>query len=174
MHIIKDLSKDKIYEIAEKVAENHKNKAFGLYSSEDIKQQVWQIILEQLPGFNHSRGKVKKPEEALERWLNRVVSNRLKNFYRDRHTVPNKNCQTVNQTDYMKDSGNVVERSIDNLMEEVVSNEYWAKIKSSLDENDMDILEALLSGEKINTYYKNKLFSKIKGILKCLKTEEKD
>lgn len=159
---IKGLTKEDIYAIIEKVVKNHANKAFDLYDSDDIQQQTWQILLKQLPGFDLK--KIKKTNniaQALENWLNKVASSRLKNFYRDKSVVPKKNIQTTNidvyqcpddfQANHDLLSGLELEDNLDILI-------------SELDEEELDILDCLLSGENIGPYYKNKLITRIKEV----------
>lgn len=145
-----------IFEVIEKVAENHKNKSFDCHSPEDIKNQVWVIALEKRGDFIYSRAKNKDPKLAFESWLNVVISNRLKNFHRDKKKKNPENCISIN--------------ALTNCVE-LISNDYfltsetWVKIKFLLSDESIEILDSVLSGEKVNSYYKQKLFKEIE---KCL------
>lgn len=171
---IEGLSKADITEVIHKVASNHKNKDFDIHTPEDIEQEVWCIVLSTLSSFNITRSTTTNPKEALERWLNTVVSRRLANFYRDRSIVPHKVIQTDNnETSKQKRINLMHPIDIDALMDEdmvvyienILDNECWRFVIDRLDNELMDILDSILSGEKIVCYYKNKLLHKIQNIL---------
>jgi len=64
--------------IIEKIAEDNKNRTFAYYTGDDIKQAVWEMCLDALRRYNKNRG-------AIENFLRKHVSNRLKNLKRDRY-----------------------------------------------------------------------------------------
>ena len=156
------MSKEEIYEVITKVAKNHCKKKFAYLTEDDIENKAWEIALKQLPEFVVSKGKAKNPAKSLEHWLNAVVSNRLKNYYRDEFEVKNKS-QIVSPVslDTTMDTPDLNIGFVD-----IYNSEFWNLIIRNLSDNYLDILEAILSGEKVNTYYKNKLQTKIKVIWK--------
>lgn len=65
--------------IIEKIAKSRKTKDyFAYYTPEDIYQEVWLLCLEALPRYEKKLGE-------LEHFLNKHISNRLKNLKRDKY-----------------------------------------------------------------------------------------
>ena len=162
------ISQAEIYEVIGRVAKNHRNKCFGSYTKQDIEQEVWIIALEVLPKFEMDKGTQKDPKRALEYWLNKVMTNKLKNLYRDKFIVPqrlhkegcsNNLLSAIN----IDDVGEVISK--DNLENIVGSEDLSAKIIDQLSDSDLEILDSLLSGENIPSYYKTKLLRKIKDVV---------
>lgn len=171
---IKGLTKVEISEVIQKVAKNHKNKRFGPYTEDDIEQEVWIIALNKLPEFVPERGKHKDLKQALENWLNTVISRRLANFYRDKHLVPQKllksdknNSQTQKRKNLMNplDIDDISDDCVRFQSQDILENECWQIILDNLNEEMLDALDALLSGQPIGSYYKNKLKNEIKSII---------
>lgn len=157
------LDKKTINEIIAKVARNHISKAFDYYEQEDIEQEVWVIALQKLGDFDFEKSTVVDEAQALERFLNTVVSNRLKNLYRDKHVVPSKGntsnfCTPFGIDDLSFDL--VIKKSFDGA-----TNEIGILILNNIEPHEFIILEALLSGERIPSYYKSKLKKAVKKIL---------
>jgi len=160
---IKGISSEEFIEIVNKVADNHSHKGFAYYTSDDIKQEVWCIVLEAINGFDVKRGKVKDVKKALEHWLNTIVARRLVNLYRDKYIVPHKSknhnllepydIAIIGDLDHLKISYDLIE------------SEYWEIIKKYLNLEEWFILEALMSGEKIPSYCRIRLKKKIMSIL---------
>jgi len=149
--------------VISKVAQNHKNKAFAYYTEEDIYQEIWIMALEKLYKFKPNRGKTKNIEKSLEHWLNAVISNQLKNLYRDKYIVPQrihigKNNRLLTPADV--DSLSEYEEEID-LFSILENKELWHMIIDSLSDYDIEVLDSLLSGETVTSYYKNKVLKKI-------------
>lgn len=70
--------------IIEKIAKNRKNNnAFAYYTPEDIYQEIWLLCLESLSRYDKSIGE-------LENFLNRHISNRIKNLKRDKYSKASK------------------------------------------------------------------------------------
>lgn len=70
------------YPIIEKIATCRRNNdAFAYYENKDIYQEVWCMCLEALDKYDASIG-------PIENYLNRHVSNRLKNLKRDKYFRP--------------------------------------------------------------------------------------
>lgn len=160
---INGLSYEQVINVITKVVQNHKNKTFGNYTSEDIMQQAWIIILEKLPAFDSSKSKDKNIEKGLENWLNTVVSNRLHNFYRDKYLVhKNKDKNLISPLSI--NASNTDFLAVFYNQDNHESNEMIDKIISQLDIFMLEILESLLSGENLCFYYRNRLYNKIKEI----------
>jgi hypothetical protein len=160
------LSQNDIYDVIDKVAKNHRNKSFSCYTTDDIEQQVWVIALEKLDEFDQSRCKESNVKKALEHWLNTVISNRLSNFYRDKYLVLCKISKHLNNNinSPLSLDSKMVKLNNGLIDLEILKNESWEIILSSLDDIYNDILESILSGETVSSYYKIKLFNKIKFI----------
>lgn len=150
---IKGLTREQVERVIEKVARNHQHKAFDCYTYDDIYQQVWEIALEIMGKFDIDRKKVKNPESAFEHWLNAVISNRLRNFYRDKFTVPKKNLN-ITYGEAALDS-----RAVN--LEHLLSSDVLDKIIENLSAEGVDILDSVMSGEVISNYYRQKLIDEI-------------
>lgn len=150
--------------VIQKVAENHRNKSFDIYSSADIEQEVWIIALKKLPEFDIDKCKYADIEKSFEHWLNTVVSNRLKNLHRDEFVIKkrNKNKEmvatiSISGTDF----------DLDQLFEHNHNSiDFWDLVNKYFTEDDFDVLESILSNENINSYYKVKLKNKMKEVFK--------
>lgn len=173
---IPGLNKQQIEQIVNKVAENHKNKSFDCHDSDDIIQEVWYIALKALPSFDINKIKINNNiEQALENWLNTVVSRRLANFYRDSYSIKQKAKRddvTAFDTQKRINLNNPIELSLLTTIDIEDKKNYHSitelyKILKDLTAEDYEILDSILSGQKINTYFKNKLIGKIKELLKC-------
>lgn len=164
--MIKNLNKEQIYNVIDKVAKNHKNKSFSYHTINDIEQQVWIIALERIKDFNHSKSKQKNIEKALEHWLNTVVSNRLANFYRDKYVVPHKQSNIISPIS-MDNKIDLEDK--EDYFNNIVGSDYWDLVIKDLNDYYLDILECILSGEIVNSYYRSKLMNRIKVIMRDIK-----
>jgi hypothetical protein len=169
------LSPKEVTEIIQKVAENHKHKTFGSFTSDDIYQQACLICTIKIQEFSIHKQNTKKPKQALENFLNKVVSNRLKNFFRDN--------EGIHYKDYKSDKSSFDKQQRINLLNPIdvhVTNDRNLKhsfeenfesldllefIFKRLDEENIEILESVLSGDNINSYHKSKLCEEVKKIL---------
>lgn len=171
---IPNLTKEQVEAIIAKVALNHKNKIFGSYTARDIEQEVWVIALSKLGDFNFVRSTVDDPAKALEHWLNRIVTNALSNFKRDKFINKQKH---IDDKTYKKKLNVLCPIEINELLpdskwsilDNLSLNEYWDLILKDMSDELFDVLEALLNNEKINCYYKNKLIRYIQEICPTLK-----
>lgn len=175
--IIRGISEAKLIEVINKVASNHERKAFAHFTQEDIRQIVWEKVLEKLKDFSMDKSKVNDVEKALENWLNKVISRQLMNFYRDEFLVPtqqNKKDKSPEITARCMSLYSPLEISTvvnsDNDCANIYgciaeSVEIFDYIISKLDTYELDILDSVLSGEEINHYYKSKLLLSVKKIL---------
>jgi DNA-directed RNA polymerase specialized sigma24 family protein len=146
------------------VAKNHKHKSFDIHSSSDIEQEVWVIALKQISEFDITKCKHKDTEKALEHWLNTVISNRLANFYRDEFLIKKRDKNKEFVSIMSIDSANL---DVDQLFEQNHDNlDFWDCVNNNFTENQMDVLESILSNESVNSYYKIKLKNHLKVIFK--------
>lgn len=161
------MTKDEMMEVIFKIAENHKNKDFGYFTKEDIKQEVWVIALNALSKYQFERGTQKDEKKAFEHWMNRVVANRLKTLYRDKYIVPQQlhkrspnNLINLISIEGAQDRAQKID-----LTALIENKELWTFLIDRLDDLDQEVLESLLSGENIGSYYKMKLHDKIEVLL---------
>jgi DNA-directed RNA polymerase specialized sigma24 family protein len=162
------MTQEQIHQVIQKVAKNHRNKSFGYFTEEDIEQEVWIIALKKISRFEEQKGKHKDPMKSLEHWLNKVVSTRLKNLYRDEFVVPQRlhTAKSNNLISPMNfdDVGEL--QDLSDFFSSLENKELWLLIIKDLNDYDIDILDAILSGENIGSYYKSKIINKIRKILK--------
>ena len=155
------ISKEEVYEVIGGVARNHRNKAFGIYTPEDIEQEVWIIALSKLDDFAVKRGTVTDPKKALEHWLNRVIANALSNLKRDKFInpagrAPGPNLQKKLNLLFPLPLTESIQLSGTQIAEAQLS-EYWDLILKSIDDHMFHVLESILSGEKVSLYYRLQL-----------------
>lgn len=172
---IPGITEKEIIEVIQNVAKNHRNKAFDYHTEDDIEQEASIIAWSKLSEFVPARGKSKNIKQSLENWLNTVVSRRLKNFYRDKFLVPQKSLKSDKSTTEQSKRTNLMHPlNIEDISDEtfkVFDNNYFDKyefkyIIENLSFEMLDILEAILSGQNIKCYYRNKLLEKIKKLSK--------
>lgn len=171
---IQGLNRDDIINVITNVVKNHRNKAFSYYTEEDIEQEAWIIALNKLGDFVPARGKNKDIKQSLENFLNTVVSRRLKNLYRDKYVVPQRTLKSDKSPGDQNKRTNLMhplnleeisEDKLHGLTSMIFENESWNKIIQNLNEDLIDILDAMLSGQIIKCYYRNKLLYNIKSIM---------
>jgi hypothetical protein len=154
-----NLSEEKIYAIIAKVAKNHRNKNFEIYSSLDIEQEVWVIALKVIDEFDGTKSKHKDLAKGFEHWLNKVIANRLNNLHRDKYLIKkrNKNKEVIGTVSIhsIAEIDQMIDTNYDNI-------DFWDAINKHLTPEDLDILDSVLSNESINSYYKIKLRNKLR------------
>ena len=109
----------------------------------------------------------------MENWLNSVVSNRLKNFYRDNWQAQQRVSKfdtdlfVAEKRKSLKNPVNIDDIDPNLIIQEEFKADYnkFKKIVTYLDSEMFDILDSLLSGEKVQCYYKNKLINRIEEIM---------
>lgn len=149
-------------EVITKVAANHRNKGFDIYSAQDIEQEVWIIALKQIGEFDLKKCKCKDIRQSLEHWLNTIVSRRLINLHRDEFLIKKRNKNKELVPTLSISSANI---DIDELIEHNYDNiDFWDIINQHLTPDELDVLDSVLSNENINSYYKVKLKNKLKEI----------
>lgn len=173
--ILKGISENRLIEVIDKVANNHKNKCFAHYTPDDMKQIVWEICLRKLKDFVPARCKEKTVDKALENWLNKVISRQLINFYRDNYLVPTQQSKNNKNPDRAAKCTSLYSPSDLSLLATdktpffcstlVDDLECWDYLINKLDAQQIDILDSILSGEVVNSYYRSKLQQQIIDIL---------
>lgn len=172
---IKGLSEQEIIDIGNKVAFNHSAKKFDYHNEDDIYQQVWIIILQQIDQFQPDRINSNNIKQGLENWLNGVVSKRLKNFYRDNFAIKQQSRKTdKNESETIKrkslqhpvaicEVGEIIQNL--NILDDIEFYDIWDFIVKELTWEEVDVLDAILSGEIVPQYYKTKLSLKLKDLI---------
>lgn len=168
----KKISYEEVIDIIEAIAKTHRSKKFGFMTEEDIESQVRLICVQQIKFFDITKESDITHQKSLERWLNKIVKNRLKNFYRD-------HCGSLNEQHKKarvslsakarntKDDAVSYEPSTGKNETEnsVVFGELKDFVESRLSEEGLEIYRACLSEEPVNSYYKNKLRVEISQIM---------
>lgn len=165
---IPNLSKEDVYSIIDKVAKNHQRKTFNYYTTEDMYGIVWEIALEKISDFDLKKSKnLTDVKKSLEHWLNCIIANKLTNLYRDEYLVRRglRSGKTTNAIDPLSLYDVEVNLEDTDIMTFINDKDLWNKICYQLDEMDLEIIETLMSGESIASYYRLKLFKKIRKIL---------
>lgn len=73
----------KVIEIINKLIIIHQGKKFAYFGAEDIGQEIRLICCRKIDGYQPRRAKAEGYYKGLEHWLNRVITNGLRNLYRD-------------------------------------------------------------------------------------------
>lgn len=166
------ISRDEVLSLVEKIAQTHMGKTFAYMTVEDIASQARLICMQQLKFYEPEKGIGWDDINSLERWLNRVVKNRLKNFYRD-------HCGSLNEQHKKarvslsakarnsKDDSVAYEPATckNETENSVVFEELKDFVEARLSEEGLEIYRACLSEEPVNSYYKNKLRLEITQIM---------
>lgn len=168
------ISYDEVINIIEMIARTHRAKKFGFMTEDDIESQVRLICIQQLKFFDLSKEADVTHHKSLERWLNKIVKNRLKNFYRDHCLSVNEKHSSARQSLSRSASSlpdknqsfdsNSVQKST--VYEDVEYEELKIFIIKNLDESYVEIYNACINDEAVTPYYKNKLLIKISEIMK--------
>jgi hypothetical protein len=166
------ISRDEVLSLVEKIAQTHMGKTFAYMTVEDIASQARLICMQQLKFYEPEKGIGWDDINSLERWLNRVVKNRLKNFYRDHCGSLNEQHKKARVSLSAKarnskdDSVPYEPATCKNETENsVVFGELKDFVEARLSEEGLEIYRACLSEEPVNSYYKNKLRLEITQIM---------
>lgn len=169
----KKISYEEVIDIIEAIAKTHRAKKFGFMTEEDIESQVRLICIQQIKFFDITKESDITHQKSLERWLNKIVKNRLKNFYRDHCLSVNKKHASARQslsrsassdpekTQIVND--NAVQRS--NIIDILEYEELREFVMSGLDEPMMEIYNACMNDEAVTPYYKNKLIARVLDLI---------
>jgi len=168
------ISYDDVIGIIEMIAKMHRSKKFGFMTEEDIESQVRLICIQQLKFFDPKKEADVTHQKSLERWLNKIVKNRLKNFYRDhclsvnekhasaRQSLSKSACSTEEKNQSVDE--NSIQKSTTH--EEVEHAELQEYVIKNLDDSYLEIYYACINDEAVTPYYKNKLMLRVNEIIK--------
>ena len=168
-----EITYDDVINIIEYVANVHKNKKFGFMTEDDIASQVRLICLQQLKFYDKTKAIGIDTKKNLEKWLNKIIKNRLKNFYRD-------NCLSVNKDH--SDSRRKLAKSANSHPDKNISfdknsivparaedeaqyTELQGYVFSRLNVELQEIYKSCLGQEAVTSYYKNKLEERMLEII---------
>jgi hypothetical protein len=167
------ISYEEVLSIIENIAKTHRGKKFGFMTEEDIESQVRLICIQQIKFFDITKESDITHQKSLERWLNKIVKNRLKNFYRDhclsvnkKHATARQNLSKSASSDIEKTESlnkNAITKS--NIIEDLEFQELRDFIIKNLDSQMLEIYEACISDEAVTPYYKNKLIAKVNELM---------
>lgn len=161
-----------IIEVITFVSKIHMNKKFGYFEAEDIQGEVWIICLNQINQYNFTITDKYYPMKHLEKWLNRVVKNRLMNFYRDRYSSVNEKLKIsrfniihhlpldVVDVEREKNFCSFNESKIDNL----IFQEFYDYLTDNLNDEFLSIFLDMLSDENVSSYYRVKLREQVESL----------
>ena len=174
------ISYEDVVFIIDSIAKTHRSKKFGFMTEEDIESQVRLICVQQIKFFDPTKEADVTHHKSLERWLNKIVKNRLKNFYRDHCLSVNEKHASARQSLSKSASSlpdknesideNAIQRS--NVHQEVEYIELRDMVISKLDDAHMEIYNACINDEAVTPYYKNKLMTRINEIIKEWRKDE--
>ena len=167
------ISKEDVLSLIEKIAHTHMGKTFAYMTQDDIAAQARLICIQQLKYYEPEKGSGWDDINSLERWLNRVVKNRLKNFYRDHCGSLNEEHKKARMSLSAKarnkkdDSKNYEQAQTQK--EETENSVIFSELKDFVEERlsveGLEIYRACLSEEPVKSYYKNKLRSEIQEMM---------
>lgn len=89
----KNVNKTQLLELASpiiaKIAKNRRGQKFAYYEGVDVEQEVWVFCLQALERYDQSKATPDiSVEKQIEHFLNKHVTNRLKNLMRDKYFRP--------------------------------------------------------------------------------------
>jgi|TARA_B100000085_G_C18488613_1_gene490349 hypothetical protein len=165
------VEKEEVMEVIFKISKIHRNKKFGYFSEEDIESQTLLICLQQLKFYEPEKATGTSPLNSVERWLNRVVKNRLANYYRDNYSSVNEkhrktrvnlnNCLDIDSVNINVDKIKQLEKDPEYNL---IYQEYKRFIEENLDEEMRQIYDACIEEENVSSYYKTKLNQEISSL----------
>lgn len=177
-HRTKDkITRQGLIDLIDKVANIHKNKSFGYLTQDDIYGQVWVICLTQLERYDPGKGAGNTTINSIERWLNKVVRNRLANFHRDQYSSVNEvhrqsrlniiNCLPI---DIVNTSSLKTKIENPNFTDGLIFEELKDFVVLRLNEIDptgelLLIFESCLNQDNVSAYYKGKLSKEVLKIM---------
>lgn len=172
MKIKEYLTDKQIMDVIDEVAVKQATKPYGIYSIPDLRQQIKLICWQKISEFDPTKRKTKDIAQALENWLSSISRNRLINLHRD---VMGSNKRFKSDTDFTFERRKKLNEpvSIDAVdityyieqLDDINFKDSFQRIITQLSVENLDVLEAVLSGEKIPTLYRKKLYSNIEEIL---------
>lgn len=165
MEVFKYITESDVMEVIEEVALKCSTRPHSIYGIDDLKQHVRILCWQKLPEFDLSKKKTNKAKQALMNWLSNIAHKRLINLHRDMMGAAHKTFKK--DTDFSKiQRKNLMEPVSLEESDEVNSITYDVSyidisllniISSELSDEYIEILDRLLSGLKIPSYYRRKL-----------------
>lgn len=169
----KYLSEKDIMEVIDEVALKCSTRPHSIYDIDDLKQYVSILCWQKLPDFNVNKRKTDTAKQALMNWLSRIAYNRLINLHRDMLGAGSKKFKK--DTDFSQQQRKALLEpislsacdEIDKLSYEIniIDDNKILYITTKLTLEYIDVLDSILSGERVPSQYKNKLFNEIRRIL---------
>jgi hypothetical protein len=157
-----------VIEVIDNVGKMHRNKKFSYFTEDDIESQAKLICLQQMIHYEPSKASGTSPLNSLERWLNRVVKNRLSNYYRDNYTSVNKkhmlsrmnlaNCLEFDSIDITGETSAFVKKG--EQLDSLEYNEFVLFVEENLEDGLRRIYYDCLNDESVSSYYRSKLFKR--------------
>lgn len=171
MYQISGLTEPEVISIVLKVARNHTHKTFDCHDKSDIEQQACVIILDKIGDFDITKANAQQNVAlALESFLNTIVSRRLNNFYRDKYAVkikPRKDSHNDEKRRSILHSVSISENPNIHIPDVSLStNDFnnlgeFEALLPQLSAESLDIIDAILSGQNLSGYFKDKVRKEI-------------
>lgn len=144
------------------MAKNHRKKQFDIHEEEDIEQQVWSIALKLLKSYDPEKSTSTDPMKGLESWLNRSISSRLKNFYRDKFGARHKPRKGDTEYDQQKRVNLHHPLELDNVdlpdpVNSLEDREFYDFLIGEMEYQQIEVMYCCMSGENVGSYYKHRL-----------------
>jgi len=169
-----NITESDLIEVINKIAHMHQNKKFGYFTEEDIFSQVWVICLEQLNTYDPNKGEGDNQLNSFERWFNKIVRNRLSNFYRDKYLSVNEkhrlsrmnliNCLNIDNIDVTHE---INARCVDSgTASNLILEEFKDFVEKRLSDDVRDIYHDCIDDENVSSYYRSKLARELNNIIK--------
>jgi DNA-directed RNA polymerase specialized sigma24 family protein len=168
------LTEQDLIDAVNRVAKNHKKKAFAHFSAEDIMAEVWVIILSKLHTYDPLKGAGPDQINSFERWFNKVVYTKLINFYRDEYSSVNEahrmnrmNLMNALDVDYIISQdglGDKYSYEVDHT-DDISLYELKDFVQARLSSNCLEIYQHCLDDENVSPYYKSKLSVELAKIM---------
>lgn len=163
-----------IIDVIEHISKTHRHKKFSYFTEEDIDSQAKLICLQQIKHYEPEKALGTSTLNSLERWLNRVVKNRLANYYRDNYTSVNKkhmtsrmnlaNCLAFDSINLTGETSVFIRNG--GQLDAVEYKEFVSFVEENLEDSFNRIYYDCLNGESVSSYYRSKLLKRVEGLLK--------
>lgn len=167
------VTEDDVINVIGYVSRMHRGKKFAYFTEDDIESQAKLICLQQIKHYEPEKSIGTSPLNSLERWLNRVVKNRLSNYYRDNYTSVNEkhkesrvnlaNCLELDSINTTGETSAYINGDLQ--LKSLEYGEMVDFIENSLTEQLKDVYHDCLNDENVSSYYKGKLLKEIQDIM---------
>lgn len=167
------ITEEDIINVIGYVSRMHRGKKFAYFTEDDIESQAKLICLQQIKHYEPEKSAGSSPLNSLERWLNRVVKNRLSNYYRDNYTSVNEkhkesrvnlaNCLEFDSINATNETSAYI--SGDLQLKSLEYGELVDFIEDRLPEQLKDVYHDCLNNENVSSYYRGKLLKEVQDIM---------